>query len=305
MKVSKSKLQQIIKEELLYALREAKMGSFGEVDDELLDLMKKEEPLPYRNYSDEGTDAQEKAFWALLNKYNKWGAKEVMAAALVNGVIEDGDYDALELLIDPEKAKEDRAMRRQLPPGMGRPGPGMGKYGEASSYTVALFKSFGDMEAASVATVHPSLLPILQRVRRGWFGLRPGQNRGTRAQALGTSVGGRPLGSLQVPEIPKGSVLVIPGTKALPDGGEFLNYLASRHRSVKEDPVFMKNREKDAGYKIVDEKEWKESQYGEEAFEWGYQEDFFGQGKEIGEGKFSSFKEHQLITESFRKYLHK
>ena len=65
----------------------------------------------------------------------------------------------------------------------------------------------------------------------------------------------------------------------------------------------MKNREKDAGYKIVDEKEWKESQYGKEKEEWKAQEEFFGQGKEIGEGKFSSFKEHQLMTENWRRYL--
>jgi len=287
MKITKQRLKEIIKEELC-ALREAKMGWLGDVDDELLDLMKKEEPLPYRDYSDEGTDAQEKAFWALLNKYNKWGAKEVMAAALVNGVIEDGDYDALELLIDPEKAKEDRAMRRQLPPGMGRPGPGMGKYGEARNYIIALFKSYGDMEAASVADKlgWERFGPILQRVREKMM---------TDAGVLKDKVG----------DPRRGRLLVIPGTEALPDGGEFLNYLASPHRSVQQEPVFMKNREKDAGYKIVDEKEWKESQYGKEREEWKAQEEFFGQGKEIGEGKFSSFKEHQLITESFRKYLRK
>jgi len=282
MKVSKSRLQQIIKEEL-HLLREVNYPGVGEIDEKLLTLMDKEDDLPFAE-----TGKLEDAFLALVRKYNKWDPKQVLAAAIVRGKIEYEEEHSLNLLIDPEAAKEDRAMRRQLPPGMGRPGPGMGKYGEARNYIIALFKSYGDMEAASVADKlgWERFGPILQRVREKMM---------TDAGVLKDKVG----------DPRRGRLLVIPGTEALPDGGEFLNYLASPHRSVQQEPVFMKNREKDAGYKIVDEKEWKESQYGKEREEWKAQEEFFGQGKEIGEGKFSSFKEHQLITESFRKYLRK
>ncbi len=276
MKVSKSRLQQIIKEEL-HLLREANYPGLGEIPDELLALMDKEEDLPVPESGRE----LDRAFLLLVRKYNKWDPKEVLAAALIRQKIEwEADY-RLSLLIDPEAAKEARAYAK-----VGKD-PGMGKYGEASNYIVALFKSFGDMEAASVAAYDwVRLGRLLQRVREKMM---------TDAGVLKDKVG----------DPSRGRLIVIPGTEALPDGGKFLNNLASPHRSVQQEPVFMKNREKDAGYKIVDEKEWKESQIEKEKEEWMGQEEFFGQGEEIGEGKFSSFKEHQLITESFRKYLQK
>ena len=266
MKLTKQRLKEIIKEELS-SLREVNYPGLGEIDEKLLALVGKEDDLPVAGFG--GPDVRqglERAFLALVRKYNKWDPKEVLAAAIVQGKIEYEEEHYLTLLIDPEAAKEDRAMNRRLPGGE-RPGPGMGKYGEARNYIIALFKSYGDMEAASVADKlgWSSFGPILQRTREKMM---------TDAGILKDKVG----------DPRRGHLIVIPGTEALPDGGEFLNYLASPHRSAQQEPVFMKNREKDAGYKIVDEEEWMDSQRGKEKEEWKQQEDFFGQGKEIGEG---------------------